>query len=111
MLYCVRRSEMSPMVCFQRYAASIVSPSTQQPPGNRTNADFRPPIIVDKSGRNPFAPPFHVSFGTHDTMPSQNVPVFCVLKTSRALGSVSLAVIEKLCSFQSGVRPVTCCFP
>ena len=41
----------------------IMSPSTQQPPGNRTNDGFRPSSISARSGRRPLGRSFHVFFG------------------------------------------------
>ena len=68
-----------------------MSPSTQQPPGKRTNAGFNPASISARSGRRPFGRCFQVCLGKSDTMSSQNVPARLVLMTKRALGSVAFA--------------------
>ena len=52
------RTSMSPTVFFQLYILSIVSPSTQQPPGNRTNDGCRALSDSARSTRSPC--PFHV---------------------------------------------------
>ena len=81
-----------------------MSPSTQQPPGKRTNAGFNPASISARSGRKPFGRFFQVCLGKSDTMSSQNVPGWLALMTSRALGSVALAFNESRYCFQSVVR-------
>src|SRR5579883_1863524 len=95
MLYWVRRSEGSPTVCFQRYATSIVSPSTQHPPGNLTNAGFNPSSIPAKSRRSPLGRFFHVSLGNRETISREKAPSLVVETTKRARGSDSAAFNEK----------------
>ncbi len=90
------------MVCFQRYASFMVSPSTQQPPGKRLKAGWRPTSISIRSGRSPW--PFQVFLGISETMSSQNVPALSALTTNRACGSVPVAVSVAVNFLQSGVR-------
>src|SRR5689334_6327839 len=111
MLNCVRRSEISPMVCFQRYARLIVSPSTQQPPGKRTNDGFSPTSISARSGRKPFWRLFQVFCGNNETTSSQNVPGLVVLMTRRLVGSVSETVNETEYDFQSELISGIVCLP
>ena len=83
------RSAGSPIVFFQRYALSILSPSTQQPPGNRTNAGFSAASISHRSGRRPWS--FQVFAGKSETMSRSTVPAAAARSARRACGSVALA--------------------
>ncbi len=80
------------MVRFQRMALSNVSPSTQHPPGKRTNDGCRFSSIVARSRRMPLGRPLKVFCGKSETMSIHSVPGFQEPITSRALGSVALDV-------------------
>ena len=72
----------------------MVSPSTQQPPGNRTNDGLSAASIPARSGRKPFWRFFQVFLGKSETMSSQKVPFPASEITRRALrvGGARLSV-------------------
>src|SRR5215211_359325 len=83
---------MGPMVFFHCGRVSTAIPSTKQPPGQRTKAGLRSPIIWARSRRRLFGRFLKVRSGNNETKSSQTVPVEPKVRTNRALASEPFAV-------------------